>query len=138
MDLERHAEEFMPWERTPASEVAGDRSDVEALRLARLEHTGAPQAAIEREIMDLFPLIDDIEHEVRSRINRDHVGCDVEAETDIDQFNADDAGAAATGMLVRNRVETARKRVGDNRDEREYEGDCGGAEQYPAGSQPPR
>jgi hypothetical protein len=78
--------------------VAGDHPEVEPLRLTGVEPARAA-AVLEREIVDLFSLVDHVQHEVRSGVDHESVRRDVEAHHRVDERNPHDAGATAVNAL---------------------------------------
>jgi hypothetical protein len=69
----------MTWERAiELGWAARDHAEVEPVRLTGIEPPCAG-ASLEREVVDVIPLIDDIQHEMRSAVYKEFVWSDVEA-----------------------------------------------------------
>jgi hypothetical protein len=84
------------WQRAPTLEVAGDRAEVEALRLAVAERARVQPAALEREIVVLVAGVGDLEHDVGAAVDDERPRANVE----VGELDGDHLGATARGSLA--------------------------------------
>lgn len=128
LDVEGHARGPVTWERAvELGQAAPDHAEVEALRLTGVEPV-RPGAVLEREVVDLIPLVDDVQHEMRAAIDHESIRGDVEAHHRVHERNAHHAGATAIDPLGDRPVEateqgedTQPKHRRRQRDPREHE-----------------
>jgi hypothetical protein len=87
LDVEGHARGPVTWERAvELGQAAPDHAEVEALRLTGVEPV-RPGAVLEREVVDLIPLVDDVQHEMRAAIDHESIRGDVEAHHRVHERN---------------------------------------------------